>query len=98
MPLLNLHRPRPGTLRTASRSDTGHLRNFARSRTGVEAFLEPRTSVTEASLVLVADDGEWTRRRVPNPRWVGAFARKHALPCFDVAEVGYPERMRSVRR
>ena len=98
MPLLTLHRARPGTLRTASRADTAQLRAFARTRTGVEAYLEPRTSVTEASLVLVAADGEWTRRRVPNPRWAEAFARKHAMPCYDVAAVGYPERMRVHRR
>ena len=53
--------------------------------------------MTEASLVLVAHDGEWTRRRVPNPRWAEAFARKHAIPCYDVAAVGYPERMRAYR-
>ncbi|WP_375498346.1 oxidoreductase [uncultured Jatrophihabitans sp.] len=98
MPLLNLHRPRAGTLRTASRSDTGHLRDFVRTRVGVEAYLEPRTPVTEASLVLVAGDGECTRRRVPNPRWAEAFARKHAMRCYDVAAVGYPERMRAYRR
>ena len=98
MAMPHLHRPRRGTLRTASRADTGHLREFARTRDGVEAYLEPRTSVTEASLVLVAADGEWTRRRVPNPRWAHAFARTFAMPCLDASAVGYPDRMRAYRR
>ncbi len=93
----HLHRSRGGTLRGASRADTAHLRDFARTRSGVEAYLEPRTSVTDSSLVLVAGDGEWTRRRVPNPRWAEAFAHRHAIPCYEVALLGYPERMRAYR-
>ncbi|HET9899540.1 MAG TPA: oxidoreductase, partial [Actinomycetes bacterium] len=57
-------RQRPGTLRTADRADADHLSEFARSRRGVEAFVEPRTTVTDTTVVLVAHDGEWTRRRV----------------------------------
>ncbi len=30
---------------------------------GVEAFVEPKTTVTDVTVVLVAADGEWTRRR-----------------------------------
>lgn len=85
---------RPGQLRTGSSGDVEHLANFARSRAGVEAYLEPRTTVTETTIVLVAASGEWTRRRV---RGVGAareFARKNGIPLYDVGVVGYPQRMR----
>ena len=55
---------RPGTLRSANSADLDHLATFVKSRQGVEAYLEPRTAVTETTVVLVAGDGEWTRRRV----------------------------------
>jgi hypothetical protein len=85
---------RPGTLRTASSADTAHLAGFVASRSGVEGYLEPRTAVTETTLLLVADTGEWTRRRVDGPDAATAFARKHAIPLYEVATVGYPKRMR----
>jgi hypothetical protein len=56
---------RPGTLRSASSADVDHLSGFVGSRSGVEAYLEPRTTVTETTVLLVASTGEWTRRRVP---------------------------------
>ncbi len=84
----------PGTVRPASRDDLGHLSRFVSSRSGVEAYLEPRTAVTETTLVLVASTGEWTRRRVDGPDGARSFARKHAIPLYDVGVVGYPRRMR----
>jgi len=87
-------RARAGTVRTADGADLEHLRDFARTRAGVEAFLEPRTAITETTVVLVASDGEWTRRRVPGPDGATAFAKKAAIPLYDVAVVGYPQRMR----
>lgn len=86
--------PRPGTPRSASSADLDHLTEFVRSRGGVEAYLEPRTAVTETTVVLVASSGEWTRRRVDSPERAAEFARKHAIPLYDVAKVGYPKRMR----
>lgn len=71
-----------------------HLEQFVRSRAGVEAFLEPRTAVTDTTVVLVAATGEWTRRRVADPDAARAFAHKHAMPIYDVAVIGYPQRMR----
>lgn len=87
-------RNRPGTLRTANSADLAHLTSFVTSRSGVEAYLEPRTAVTDTTVVLVAGDGEWTRRRVPNPEAAKDFARKHAMPLYEVHIVGYPKRMR----
>lgn len=60
----------------------------------MEAFIEPRTTVTETTLILVAHDGEWTRRRVDGPAGAREFAHRLAIPVYDVALVGYPQRMR----
>ena len=91
---------RPGTLRSATSADLDHLAQFTRSRNGVEAFLEPRTTVTDTTVVLVASTGEWTRRRVAGPEAAAGFARKQGIPLYDAAKVGYPQRMRewSARR
>jgi hypothetical protein len=80
--------------RAAGREDLAHLEQFARSRRGVEAFIEPRTTVTETTVILIAHDGEWTRRRVASPAAARQFGAKHGLPVYDVALVGYPQRMR----
>lgn len=85
---------RAGTLRTASPTDLAHLADFVKSRPGVEAYLEPRTAVTETTVVLVAATGEWTRRRVAGAEGARNFARKHGVPLYDVGVVGYPQRMR----
>lgn len=93
------HRSRPAGLpRSATPDDVAHLREFARTRSGVEAYLEPRTAVSETTLVLVATDGEWTRRRIAGPQWARAFAAERAIPLYDAATVGYPRRMREYRR
>ncbi|HEX7301673.1 MULTISPECIES: oxidoreductase [unclassified Lentzea] len=85
---------RPGVLRTASGQDTSHLEKWAASRQGVEAYVEPKTTVTETTVVLVAHDGEWTRRRVASPDAARSFARKLSMPIYDAGIVGYPKRMR----
>jgi hypothetical protein len=91
---LRRRRARAGTLRTADKADLEHLRAFAASRAGVEAFLEPRTMITETTLLLVAGDGEWTRRRIAGSDAAARFARSFALPLYEAARVGYPQRMR----
>jgi hypothetical protein len=85
---------RPGTLRGASRTDSAHLAQFVNTRPGVEAYLEPRTAVTETTVVLIAATGEWTRRRVAGAEGAREFARKHGIPLYDANVVGYPQRMR----
>ena len=85
---------RSGRPRGASSADRAHLEQFVRSRRGVEAYLEPRTAVTEMTVVLVAHDGEWTRRRVPGPQAAREFANALGIPVYDVAATGYPPRMR----
>ncbi|MEO6714691.1 MAG: oxidoreductase [Mycobacteriales bacterium] len=81
-------------MRTASSADRDHLTSFAQSRRGVEAYVEPRTTVTEMTLVLVASDGEWTRRRIPGPQAAREFGNQIGIPVYDVAATGYPQRMR----
>jgi hypothetical protein len=89
---------RPGTVRQADSADLVHLEEFARSRVGVEAFIEPRTAVTETTVVLVASSGEWTRRRVPSARAAHEFAHRLGIPAYDAGVVGYPARMREWNR
>ncbi len=71
-----------------------HLSEFAQFHRGVEAYVEPQTAVTQVTLLLVAFDGQWTRRRVPSARWAHAFAEHVHIPHYDAAVVGYPQRMR----
>jgi hypothetical protein len=75
-----------------------HLTEFTRSRTGVEGYIEPRTTVTQTTLMLIAHDGEWTRRRVADPQAARRFCAKLNLPVYDVNLVGYPQRMREYNR
>jgi len=83
-----------GTVRGASKQDTAHLDEWATSRRGVEAFIEPRTHVTETTVLLVAHDGEWTRRRIASTDAAFDFAKKRSMPIYEVERVGYPKRMR----
>jgi hypothetical protein len=85
---------RRGTLRGADSADRDHLADFVTSRDGVEAYLEPRTTVTDTTVVLVAASGEWTRRRVADAEAARRFAHKHGVPLYDAGVVGYPARMR----
>jgi hypothetical protein len=78
----------------ARNEDEAHLRTWAAAHAGVEAFVEPRTAVTETTVLLVDKDGAWTRRRVTDPAAARRFARSLAMPIYDVQLVGYPQRMR----
>ena len=81
--------------REATSEDLDALREFARTRVGVEFFVEPETMVTDTTAVAVAADGEWTRRRVGSPQVIRQVAKQLSLPVYDVQIVGYPERMRA---
>ena len=61
---------------------------------GVEAFVEPRTTVTDVTVVLVAADGEWTRRRAGGHAGARRLSEQLQIPVYDVQKVGYPQRMR----
>ena len=86
------------TVRASDGEDARHLETFVASRQGVEGFVEPRTAVSDVTLLLVAHDGEWTRRRVPSVKWAHDFANRHRVPSYDAAVVGVPQRMRDYNR
>jgi hypothetical protein len=90
---------RPGTLdRGAVRADLRHLEQFVATRRGVEGYVEPRTAVTETTIVLVAADGEWTRRRIDGPDTARRLSRELGIPVYDAQVTGYPQRMRDWSR
>ena len=96
-----LDRFRSGAARGGSRlrggsgggGDARYLADWVRTHAGVEGYIEPKTTVTDVTVVLVATDGEWTRRIVGE-----AGARRLAgdlrIPVYDVGKTGYPQRMR----
>ncbi|MEO3939050.1 hypothetical protein V3N99_20205 [Dermatophilaceae bacterium Soc4.6] len=71
-----------------------HLKDFAETRRGVEAFVEPSTNVSPESLILIATDGEWTRRAIGSRRAAFEVASSLGIPVYDVLLTGYPRRMR----
>ena len=91
-------KPKAGVTRAATSKDTDHLVAWAQSRRGVEAYVEPRTNVTHTTVVLIAFDGEWTRRRIDSEEAARAFGKKHSIPVYDAGIVGYPQRMRDYTR
>ena len=84
--------------RSDRKAVTVELSEWANRRHGVEVFVEPKTAVTETSVVLVAHDGEFTRRRISSPKAAQKFAHAHQLPIYDAMIVGYPQRMRDYSR
>ena len=86
------------TVRASDAVDLEHLQSWVTERRGVEGFVEPRTAVSDVTLMLVAHDGEWTRRRVPSVEWAHRFANQHSVPSYDAAVMGYPARMREYNR
>ena len=74
--------------------DEDYLTTWTAERRGVEGFVEPPTTVSTITLLLVAHDGEWTRRRVPDARWAHAFCNRLSVPSYDAGVVGVPQRMR----
>ncbi len=80
--------------RVVEDSDIKALIDFAKSRVGVEFFVEPETFATRTTAVAVATDGEWIRRRCGSPQVIRKVAGKLAVPAYDVQIVGYPQRMR----
>lgn len=71
-----------------------HLSDFVATRRGVEAWVEQPTSFNKPSLLLVAADGESTRRGLPSAEYGYQFASDHDIPCYDAGVVPYPKRMR----
>ncbi len=75
-------------------ADLKYLRRWVAEHVGVEAFIEPKTTVTDVTVVLVAADGEWTRRRTGGDAGARRLSDRLKIPVYDVQKVGYPQRMR----
>ena len=88
-----LDRFRRGGPRGAAAGTFGYLDNWVRTHVGVEAYVEPKTTVTDVTVVLVATDGEWTRRKV-GERGAQQLSDRLGIPVYDVRRTGYPQRMR----
>ncbi|MBY6368676.1 oxidoreductase [Rhodococcoides corynebacterioides] len=94
MGLFDRFRRAGGRRAGAEPSDRQHLADWAAARVGVEAYVEPETTVTPITVVLVAQDGEWTRRAVGGEKGARKLGEDLKIPVYDVRKVGYPQRMR----
>lgn len=83
-----------GEKQRRARDGETQLRAWAARHEGVESFVEPRTTVTDTTMLLVDRDGAWTRRRIAGPAQARRIARSLAIPVYDVTLVGYPQRLR----
>lgn len=82
----------------APQEDRDRVLAFLDSRTGVEAYVEPRTVMHPLSAVLVAEDGEWIRVALRDDAFLRELTKTRGLRVHDAMRVGYPERMRRYRR
>jgi hypothetical protein len=85
-------------VRASTNEDEQHLAHFVTTREGVEGFVEPRTAVSDVTLLLVAWDGEFTRRRVPSAEWAYSFCQRRGISAYEAGVVGIPQRMREYIR
>ncbi len=83
-----------GSPKDAQAATVAYLTDFVKTRPGCEAFIEPPTRVTQTTMVVVAESGEWTRRRVPDQVTARKLAKQLGIVAFDVNLSGYPSRMR----
>ena len=86
------------SMKPANKEAVREIEAFAESRDGVEAFVEPRTTVYAMTLLLVAGDGEYLRRPIRDRAHATKLADQLHLPLYDAAKVGYPKRMRDYDR
>ena len=85
----------PGVSEREAQAETlSHLAAFVASHQGCEAYIEPRTRVTGTTMVIVAESGEWTRRKVPDEATAEKAARILGIVSYNVNLSGYPSRMR----
>ncbi|QJC21664.1 oxidoreductase [Arcanobacterium buesumense] len=78
----------------ARQETVAYLRDFCATRQGVEAYFELETPRDPSAILLVAEDGEWTRRKVPDIHAASELASELGIPLYDVARTGYPRSMR----
>lgn len=74
--------------------DFAHLDEWTSTRAGVEAYFEPGTNFDGPTVMLIADDGEWTRRRIDSLQAAHRFGYQRSVPVYEVFRTGYPKRKR----
>ncbi|QOR46434.1 oxidoreductase [Trueperella pecoris] len=84
----------PVSQRRAKKDTLAHLAEFVHTRQGVSAYFEAATSRAPSAIVLVAYDGEWTRRKIPSLNDAVEVADELGIKLYDVAQSGYPRAMR----
>ena len=84
----------PLSKRRARKDTLAHLKDFAATREGVSAYFEAETPRDPSAIVLIALDGEWTRRKIPSFSDARTAAEELGISLFDVAATGYPRSMR----
>lgn len=70
------------------------LEEFAATHKGLEGFIEPQTSTSPVTLLLVDRYGEHMRAPVREPEDAVTFCERLAIPVYDAKVIGYPKRMR----
>ncbi|MBJ8344899.1 oxidoreductase [Antrihabitans sp. YC2-6] len=93
MGLLDRFSRRGGKQAGVAGKDAAYLADWVRTHIGVEGYIEPKTTVTDVTAVLIATDGEWTRRIV-GEKGAHRLAKDLGIPVYDVRKTGYPQRMR----
>ena len=76
----------------------GELEAFAATHQGIEGFIEPKTSTSPTTLLLVDRRGEHLRAAVRETEDAVAFCERLGLPVYDAQVIGYPQRMREFER
>lgn len=80
--------------RRAKKETIAHLSQFVASRAGVAAYYEAESTHNPSALVLVAMDGEWTRRKIPSLADAVDVAQDLGIELYEVTRSGYPRAMR----
>jgi hypothetical protein len=82
----------------ASTKTLAELKEFMSTREGVEAYIEPPTSIYAMTLCVVAGDGEHLRRAIKDERQAKSLCTDQGVPLYDARIVGYPKRMKDYER
>lgn len=67
---------------------------FLVSHQGVEAYMEPKTAMSQQSVVLVDAEGDWRRFELREDAFIRTLASQRGIRVFDAAKTGYPKRMK----
>jgi hypothetical protein len=74
------------------------MAEWARTRKGLEGFIEPRTATNPTTLLLVDRDGDHRRAPVRAPADAVRFCDKLGVPVYDARVIGYPKRMKDFEK